>query len=131
MMFGGGGPAARKQNPKDLVGQKKVSISKLPAVAIVHGAHAMEYGASKYEAYNWRENAVVASIYIDAAQRHLLTWFEGQETAKDSGVHHLGHALACMAILLDAQETGNLIDDRPKTANRDMLDGLLERLKKQ
>jgi len=28
-------------------------------------------------------------------------------------VHHLGHALACLAILLDAQEAGMLGDDRP------------------
>jgi hypothetical protein len=28
-------------------------------------------------------------------------------------VHHLGHAMACCAILLDARETGNLADNRP------------------
>jgi hypothetical protein len=28
-------------------------------------------------------------------------------------VHHLGHAIACLAILLDAQEAGMLVDDRP------------------
>lgn len=101
-------------NPKDLVGNKKVSISKLPPIAILHGAHAMMDGASKYGPYNWRDNAVVSHIYVDAALRHLLAWWERQEVAEDSGVHHLGHALACCAILLDAQATGNLIDDRPK-----------------
>ena len=43
---------------------------------------------------------------------HLNAWAEGEEAAPDSGVHHLGHARACLGILLDAQETGNLIDDR-------------------
>lgn len=70
-------------------------------------------GATKYGAYNWRNKSVSASIYIDAAKRHLDLWFEGQEFASDSKVHHLGHALACCAILLDAQECGRLIDDRP------------------
>jgi hypothetical protein len=100
-------------NPKDLYGNIKVSLSKLPAVAVAHGAHAMMDGAEKYGAYNWRDKAVVASIYIDAAKRHLDSWFEGQRQAKDSEVHHLGHAIACCAIILDAEATGNLIDDRP------------------
>jgi hypothetical protein len=52
-------------------------------------------------------------VYVDAALRHLNAWFDGEQEASDSGVHHLGHARACMAILLDAEATGNLIDDRP------------------
>jgi hypothetical protein len=101
-------------NPKDSLGIKKVSITKLPMVGIAHGSHAMMYGADKYGPYNWRDNAVIASIYIDATMRHLMAWFDQkEELAQDSGVHHLGHVLANMAILLDAQETGNLIDDRP------------------
>jgi hypothetical protein len=119
-------------NPKDLVGDTKVSLTKLPAVAIVHGAHAMMDGAKKYGAYNWRAKKVVAHIYVDAALRHLTSWFEGEELASDSKVHHLGHAIACCAILLDAQETGNLVDDRPvDDANRAMLTRVLDRLKKQ
>lgn len=100
-------------NPKDLVGNKKVSISKLPAVAILHASHAMMHGANLYGPFNWREKKVQAEIYIDAAMRHITAWNEREETASDSGVHHLGHAIACLAILLDAQESGNLVDDRP------------------
>lgn len=101
-------------NPKDLFGAKKVSLSKLPAVAVAHAAHAMMDGAQKYGAYNWRDKAVLASIYVDAAKRHIDNWFEGQRAASDSEVHHLGHAIACCAILLDAEATGNLHDDRPE-----------------
>lgn len=102
-------------NPKDLLGAKKVSLTKFPAVAILHGAHAMMDGARKYGPYNWRENKVICSIYIDAAERHLREWFDASiEVAEDSDVDHLGHALACIAIILDAKETGNLVDDRPK-----------------
>jgi len=102
-------------NPKDLLGVKKVSLSKLPLVAVVHGADAMMDGAKKYGPYNWRDKNVIASIYIDALLRHVALWFDGgEETAADSGAHHLGHAIACAAILLDAQSTGNLYDDRPQ-----------------
>lgn len=104
---------ATTSNPKDLQGLKKVSITKLPYVGILHGAHAMMDGATKYGPYNWREKDVIASIYVDAAFRHLGAWLEGQEEAGDSFVHHLGHVVACCAILLDAQAHGNLIDDRP------------------
>jgi len=104
-----------KTNPKDLLGVKKVSITKLPAVAIAWAAMAMMDGAKKYGPYNWREKKVRASIYIDAAFRHLTEWFEGQERAEDSNIHHLGHAMACCAILLDAQANGCLEDDRPSS----------------
>lgn len=120
---------ANTTNPKDLIGSTKVSLSKFPAVAIVHGAHAMMDGAEKYGAYNWRAKQVQADIYVDAAMRHLAAWFEGEELAKDSKVHHLGHAIACCAILLDAQETGNLIDNRPvNDQSRLVLPAVLERL---
>jgi Domain of unknown function (DUF5664) len=100
-------------NPKDLLGTKKPSLSKIPAIASLWESLAMMDGSGKYGSYNWRDNAVVASIYIDACKRHLDAWWEGQQKADDSGCHHLGHARACMGILLDAEATGNLIDDRP------------------
>lgn len=106
-------------NPKDKLGEKKVSITKIPPVAILHTAAAMVNGADKYGPYNWREKNVISHIYIDAAMRHLMSWWEGEEKAEDSGVHHLGHVMACCAILLDAQANNNLIDDRPKT-NKDV-----------
>lgn len=121
---------ATTKNPKDLLGVQKVSITKLPAVAVAWGAMAMMDGAAKYGPFNWREKDVVASIYIDAAKRHLDTWFEGQETAGDSKVHHLGHAIACCAILLDAQFTGNLKDDRPITEATDRFAEFLDSLSK-
>lgn len=110
-------PVIDPTNPKDLIGAKKVSLTKLPAVAMLHGAHALMDGAVKYGPYNWREKSVRASIYVDACTRHLNAWFEGEEIAADSGVHHLGHAIGCLAILLDAQEGGNLHDDRPADGN--------------
>lgn len=100
-------------NPKTLVGARKIDLSLLPPAATIHGAHAMMDGAGKYGPYNWREKKVPARTYIAAAGRHLADFLDGEETAPDSGVHHLGHVIGCCAILLDAMETGNLIDDRP------------------
>jgi hypothetical protein len=112
-----GGEANNKTlgtNPKDLIGSDKVRLSTIPAVAILHEGMAMGNGGDKYGPYNWRDNAVQADIYVDACLRHILSWFDSrEEVATDSGVHHLGHARACLGILLDAQATGNLIDNRP------------------
>jgi tellurite resistance-related uncharacterized protein len=108
--------AKKKQlgiNPKDALGLSKVSLSKFPPAASVYGALAMMDGARKYSAYNWRGNKVIASVYVDACKRHIDAWFDGEELSDDAGVPHIGHAIACLAILADAMETGNLHDDRP------------------
>lgn len=100
-------------NPKDLLGVKKVQLNLVPASSIIYQALAMEDGAGKYGAYNFRQNKVIASIYIAACLRHLLAWQDGENCAEDSKKPHLAHAIACLGILIDALETGNLIDDRP------------------
>ena len=100
-------------NPKSVFGMAKPGIHAIPMSALLHCGRAMEDGEGKYGLTNWRENSVSAMIYFDAAFRHMAAWWDGEEVAQDSGVHHLGHVMACCAILLDAQRGGNLIDDRP------------------
>lgn len=100
-------------NPKDLIGAKKVPLALVPQAGIIHTAMAMKNGQKKYGAYNWRKNPVKMTIYIEAAQRHLAALLDGEDVASDSQSHHAAHAAACMMILLDALETGNLVDDRP------------------
>lgn len=104
------------QNPKDRIGVTKVPLWLVPPTSIVHQAMAMADGARKYGPYNWREKKVLTSIYISAALRHICKYLDGVQLDEESGVHELGHALACLGIILDAEETGNLQDDRPKAA---------------
>jgi len=115
-------------NPKSQFGMKKPNLFLVPAIATLHMADAMGDGAVKYGPYNWRENSVAASIYIAAAKRHMDAWVEGERVADDSGVHHLGHAAACLGILLDAEACGNLIDDRPPESP---YPGILKKLTKE
>ena len=104
---------ANTTNPKDLLGNKKVPMGAALPVAIAHESLAMLDGELKYGYRNWRSKPVVARIYIDAAKRHLNAWEEMEENAPDSGVHHLGHARACLGILLDAQADWQpYVDDR-------------------
>ncbi|TXR49902.1 dATP/dGTP diphosphohydrolase domain-containing protein [Phyllobacterium endophyticum] len=99
-------------NPKTAVGLTKPSMANVPTTALLHLMRAMADGARKYGRMNWREKTVTASIYYDAAFRHMAAWYDGEEDATDSKVHHLGHAMACFAIILDAAAHGKLNDDR-------------------
>lgn len=103
-------------NPKDLLGAKKIDLSIVPAVGIWHEAAALFDGGIEYDTFNWRENKVLARVYIAAMRRHIDEWESGIEETRDTGVHHLGAVRACAGILLDAQMTGNLIDNRPKSS---------------
>jgi hypothetical protein len=114
-------------NPKDRLGAKKVNLNLVPASSIIYQALAMEDGAVKYGPFNWRENKVIASIYVAAAMRHIQQWQDGEELASDSKKPHLGHALACIGIIVDALETGNLVDDRPKAGAASQLIAKWER----
>ena len=104
-------------NPKANVGALKPPLDLVSPVIIAHLADAMRDGAKKYGAWNYREVDISASVYVAAAKRHLDLWMDGEEYADDSDVHHLGHALACIGLILDSQQCGNLVDDRPPTCN--------------
>lgn len=124
-------PEVLGTNPKDLLGIKKVQLNLVPASSIIYQALAMEDGAKKYGPYNWRSNKVIASIYVAAAMRHLQQWYDqGEELASDSQKPHLGHALACIGIIVDALETGNLSDDRPVPGAASTLIAKWEQIKK-
>jgi hypothetical protein len=100
-------------NPKTAIGVSKAPLHFIPPVALVHLGLAMENGGAKYGLMNWREFTVSSSVYYDAALRHLLAWWDGEDAAPDSKVHHLAHVMACCAIILDAAESTRLNDDRP------------------
>lgn len=99
-------------NPKDALGSMKIPYHLFPDTAVMLGAIAFLDGGLKYGRGNYRHDGARASIYHDAARRHLAAWFEGEEVDQKTGVPHLGYALACIAILIDCQELGNLQDDR-------------------
>ena len=100
-------------NPKTLIGAKKPDLSLVPPPALIHLATAMQNGADKYGPYNWREKRISTRVYIAACMRHLLQFLDGEDFDPISHVHHLGHAMACLAIVLDADEIGMLNDNRP------------------
>lgn len=106
------GDATKPTNPKDQVGSDKLPLHLWPTSATIYGALALLDGALKYGRSNWRAAGVRYSIYYDALRRHMDAAFEGEEVDPDSGLPHEAHALACLAIIIDAKVNGKLVDDR-------------------
>lgn len=100
-------------NPKDAFGNKKAPLHLIPSSPLARLAMVMKLGAKKYGPYNWREKDVRLTVYISAAERHLRAILDGESVDSESQMPHAAHVMACMAIIIDAMDTGNLIDDRP------------------
>lgn len=98
-------------NPKDVAGSRKLPLSLWPAIATAEGSLALLNGACKYGQANWRRVPIRLSVYLDAIMRHVTAVAEGG-WRDEEGVTHLGSALASLAIVLDAEAAGTLIDDR-------------------
>lgn len=109
----GGTKPTKDTNPKDLVGIRKVPFSTIPMPVIGEIGLAMLEGARKYGRYNYREMSVAASVYYDAAMRHLTAWWEGENIDPESGLSHLAKALATLVVLRDGAIRDKMIDDRP------------------
>ena len=110
-------PRTKETNPKDAMGDKKVPLWLLSPIAKAHWAVAQFVGMVKYGAWNWRSAGIRSSIYLSAMQRHLDAYMSGEEVDPTDETSHLGHIMACAAILLDAKAAGKLTDDRPPSVD--------------
>lgn len=100
-------------NPKDSIGSTKPPTSTLPARVIALLGVAMLEGSAKYGRHNYRDAGVRASVYYDAARRHMDKWYEGEDIDPDSGLPHIVKAMASLLVLQDGIIHGNYNDDRP------------------
>jgi hypothetical protein len=108
-------------NPKDAIGIKKPPLSTIPLPVLFEVGVAMLEGACKYRRHNYRVAGVRATVYFDAAWRHLADWYEGQDIDPDSGLHHVSKAIASLVVLRDAMMNDKVIDDRPPPAKADWM----------
>ncbi len=100
-------------NPKEAIGVLKLPLHLVSGVVKAYIAVAFHLGATKYGAWNFRPGGARASVYLSALGRHIDRWTEGDENDPVDGTPHLANALACIAIIIEAKEGGNLVDDRP------------------
>lgn len=127
------GAGSKASNPKDIVGSDKLPMSLVPGSLKAYATLGFLEGMLKYGLVNWREVGVRASIYMDALERHYEKFKNGEWEDKTTGVPHLASMLACIGIIIDSYENGNLTDDRPKQAPTseliDRLEANVKRLK--
>ena len=102
----------KPSNPKDIVGSKKAPMSTVSAPVLAEIGVAMLEGACKYGRHNYRAVGVRASVYYDATMRHLMAWWEGEDTDPDSGMSHITKAITSLVVLRDAMINGKCTDDR-------------------
>lgn len=100
-------------NPKDNAATTRLDLSLFPASARAYGALAMTEGDLKYGGYNYRDAGVQVSVYYAALNRHMDKFFNGEWADPKTLVPHLANAIACVAVLIDSFEQGNVNDDRP------------------
>ena len=114
-------------NPKDAVGIKKVPLSVVPAPVLAEVAVGMMEGARKYGRHNYRVIGVRASVYYDATMRHLMSFWEGEDTDPDSRLSHITKAITSLVVLRDSMMRGNWVDDRPPRCADDWMAPLNDR----
>lgn len=108
---------SKPSNPKDAIGIRKAPMSTVSAAVLAEVGVAMLEGAAKYGRHNYRAVGVQSSVYYDATMRHLMAWWEGEDTDPDSGMSHITKAITSLVVLRDAMIQGMLTDDRaPRSA---------------
>lgn len=121
---------AKETNPKAAVGVLKVPFSTLSMPVMAEVAVGMLEGSIKYGRHNYRASGAKASVYYDAALRHLGQWFEGEDIDPDSGLNHVTKAISSLVVLRDVMLLGKLNDDRPIKANQGFMRDLEQDVKK-
>lgn len=121
---------SKPSNPKDLIGSTKVPMGLVPGTTMAYLAIGHLEGDLKYGRKNWREAGVRYSIYLDACLRHLMKLTDSEWEDPVTKVPHLANAITCLSIIIDAHESGKLIDDRPKTSpTGEVIDRMSENVK--
>lgn len=72
----------------------------------------LQFGAGKYAERNWEKGMDWSRVYA-AAERHLHSWWSGEDRDPETGFSHLAHALTCLHFLNHYEERQVGKDDRP------------------
>lgn len=113
-------------NPKQHDADTRLPVGLCPPILTIRVAAVLRWGANKVGRWrwNWRDNPIQLTTYLDAIERHLIAVRAGEELDDETGEPHLAHIAANCGIILDAQLAGTLVDDRPK--NNPSVAGILK-----
>ena len=105
-------PAAADSAPAIKYDSGKPDLSIVPVGLLEGVARTLTFGANKYGRDNYK-GGMESHRLIAACLRHIFAWQNGEDIDKESGLGHLEHAAANLAILLETKRLGTLVDARP------------------
>jgi hypothetical protein len=91
----------------------KPTFDLLPFEALAEVQRVLDFGAQKYEAWNWARGMKWLRLW-NACMRHLWAWVRGEDLDPESGLSHLAHAVCCLLFLLAFIRSDRGEDDRRK-----------------
>lgn len=65
-------------------------------------AEVLTFGANKYSDENWKN--VEKERYLAGCFRHIQAYRKGEELDKESGLHHLYHAISCLIFIKELED---------------------------
>lgn len=78
----------------------KTRYGLIPDYALNELAKVLTFGAEKYSDDNWRKGLPFSNC-LDSLERHIKKFRIGQDIDEESGLHHLAHAMANCAFLME------------------------------
>lgn len=107
----------KEDSKKEIKGKKfdanKPNLALIPKEAMWMMGQAFSYGAKKYGEENHKDGLAIKR-QLAAALRHIYQFLDGEDIDPESGLNHLGHALASVAMAAYTLENNKDFDDRYK-----------------
>ncbi len=84
---------------------EKLRYELVPPLAMTEDAAVFTHGAEKYGAGNYLlDGGLDVNRLWAAALRHMIAWRTGERRDSESGLMHLAHARASLAMIRDIEE---------------------------
>lgn len=79
----------------------KLDWSLMPWDSVEEILKVLEFGKTKYAAWNWSSNGGFPYMRVfSATMRHLLAWVRGEDNDPETGLSHIAHAGCNILFLL-------------------------------
>lgn len=90
----------------------KAQLDLVPRELEAAAARAFGFGVKKYARGAWLKGGLTQGRLLAALKRHVAAYNDREDNDPESGLCHLDHAAACLAMLLATRERGLGDDDR-------------------
>lgn len=104
---------SKKLNTATKYDSGKIEWNLLPWDAVEEIIKVLQFGAGKYDPWNWAENGGFKfSRLFNSSMRHFIAWFwKREDKDPESGIHHLAHLGCNVLFLLHYALNGNKFKD--------------------